>query len=160
MLVKILGVNALDYGPGIQWTWNPLGYRYGAFGGPGWSNPGVDPADGSAGMDALFLAHDEAYDGATNAEKLVADQALIAGLLGLAAMPGGYWGSIYNPSYPGDASQHWPTGLTATSVKVSGLSLIGNRFFFGWRCMPYTEYARREALAGMGIVALGRILLQ
>jgi hypothetical protein len=149
VLVKILGVNALDYGPGIQWTCNPLGYRYGAFGGPGWSNPGVDPVDP---MDKLFAEHDYAYDHGLN--RPMAVLLLIAGLKNLATNNNyPYWGLVYYPD-------PWPTGLTATTVKVSGLSLIGNKFSFWWVPMPYTEYARREALAGMGIVALGRILLQ
>jgi hypothetical protein len=42
---------------------------------------------------------------------------------------------------------------------VSGISFFGNKFFFGWRSMPYTEYSRREAIAGIGVLVVGRSLL-
>jgi hypothetical protein len=148
VLVKILGINALDGGAGIQWTWNPLGYRYGAFGGPGWSNTGAIPADA---MDALFRTHDGLYS-ATDPDKLAADFWLREELRRLATANGGYWGLIYAPAT-------LPTGLTTPIVQVSGISFIGNRIFFGWRPMPYTEYARREAVAALGIMVFGRSLV-
>jgi len=155
VLVKILGINALDGGPGVQWTWNPLGYRYGAWGGPGWSNGGVDPLTATAApadaMDALFETHDSAYAGGS--DKLAADKTLLGGLLLLPNCPDPTWGPIYKPSST-------PTGLTPDlKVQVSGISLFGNGFFFGWKAMPYTEYARREAVAGMQALILGRSLL-
>jgi hypothetical protein len=147
VLVKIFGVNTFDWGPGVQWTWNPLGFRYGAYGGPGWSNFSEDPADD---MDALFMMHDTAY-ASSGADLLEADKTLFYGLLGLATTGDSYWGMIYDPADP-------PLGLTSPIVKVSGLSLIGSRFSFRWHVMPYTEYARREALAGMGLMVFGRSL--
>jgi hypothetical protein len=143
VLVKILGINALDFGPGVQWSWNPLGFRYGAWGGPGWTNGG-DPADA---MDALFMAHDNAYS--AGFDKLAADQLLVSKLKGLATSNGGYWGQIYISN---------PTDLNAGPIYVSGASFIGGKIFLGWRAMPYTEYARREALAGLGVMILGRSL--
>lgn len=146
VLVKIFGVNTFDWGPGVQWTWNPLGFRYGAYGGPGWSNTGVDPADA---MDGLFELHDLAYS--SGDDQLEADIILLDGLKGLATTNHPYWGPIYVPP---DS----PTGLTSPIVRVSGWSLIGGRFSFRWHNMPYTEYARREALAGMGLMVFGRSL--
>jgi len=144
VLVKILGINALDWGPGVNWTWNPLGYRYGAFGGPGWSNSDCNPADD---MDGLFKTHDEAYSG-PNADKLAADVKLLAGLKGLVNQ-WSWWGPIYVAS---------PKGLESPIVYVSAVSFFGNKLFFGWKSMPYTEYARRQALAALGIMVLGRSL--
>ena len=150
VLVKILGVNALDAGPGVQWTWNPLGYRYGAWGGPGWTNGGLATGDAPVAdtMDSYFRLHDLAYNGGQN--KLAADQILLAALLGLPNSPNAIWGPIYVNN---------PTGLNVSSVYVSGLSLVGGKIFFGWKPMPYTEYARREAVAGLGVMVLGRSLI-
>ena len=149
VLVKILGINALDFGPGITWTWNPLGFRYGAYGGPGWSNASSAPADA---MDALFKAHDEAYNNDTFSDQLEADKELLAGLQELANTDKPYWGKIYYPSPR-------PTGLSIENVYVSGVSFFGNKLFFGWRAMPYTEYARRQAMAGMGALIFGKSLV-
>lgn len=149
VLVKILGINALDYGSGITWTWNPLGFRYGAYGGPGWSSTYLPPADA---MDALFKAHDEAYDTGDFLAQLAADKELLQGLMELAVTPSATWGMIY---VPGSV----PIGLTAGPVWVSGVSFFGNKLFFGWRPMPYTEYARRQAMAGMGALIFGKSLV-
>jgi hypothetical protein len=151
VLVKILGLNAMDFGPGVQWTWNPLGYRYGAFGGAGWSNTGSDPADA---MDVLFRTHDAAYESPDFNLRLAADAALLAGLK---ALPNGgsiYWGLIYTGQ--DIIADFWPAGK---NVWVSGVSFFGNKLFFGWRQMPYTEYARREALAAMGVMIFGKSLI-
>jgi hypothetical protein len=151
VLVKILGVNALDGGYGVQWTWDPLGFRYGAWGGPGWTNGGQTTGDAPAAdlMDGFFKQHDEDY--ASNLDKLVADKKLIAGLLSLPNDSRSPWGGIYVSN---------PKGLKADlMVQVSGISLIGSKVFFGWKPMPYSEYARREALAGMGVMVAGRSLL-
>jgi hypothetical protein len=153
VLVKILGVNALDGGIGVQWTWNPLGFRYGAWGGPGWTNGGLSAPyvfDYADPMDKLFMEHDIAY--ASNFDKLIADKYLVAGLLSLPNEATSLWGSIYVSN---------PKGLAEDlMVQVSGISLIGNKIFFGWKPMPYSEYARREALAGMGLMIAGRSLLR
>jgi hypothetical protein len=153
VLVRILGLNTFDFG-GTQWTWNPLGYRYGAWGGPGWSNGGLtsglaDPADA---LDTLFMSHDLAYAG--SGSKLDADKGLLAGLLNLPSTVSGsdpFWGQIYTAT---------PKGLPSNSdVKVSTLSIFNNRLFFGWHAMPYTEYARRQAVAGVQALILGRSLI-
>ncbi len=161
VLVKILGINALDFGPGVQWTWNPLDYRYGAWGGAGWSNGGVEPYNETEPhqtadpMDGMFMIHDLAYMSGTN--ELAADAALLCGLLSLAKYSHPYWGPIYFPTDDmGDYVS--PAGLTSHRVMVSGVSFIGNRLFFGWKAMPYTEYARREAMAAMGLMVFGRAL--
>jgi hypothetical protein len=145
VLVKILGLNALDFAPGIEWTWNPLGYRYGAWGGPGWTNGGrtdilVSPADP---MDGLFMNHDLA---------VLTDQALVIGLRSLPNTSNLFWGSVY---VPGSTAITPGSGLpVSANVWVSGASFVGGRVFLGWRPMPFTEYARREALTGMQLLLL------
>lgn len=152
VLVKILGLNTFDGGRGVQWTWNPLGYRYGYWGGPEWTNggdtSGTAPfADGENGMDALFMIHDQAYINPSNGptELLAADKRLLEGLSALANISS-YWGTIYVAE---------PIGAPAY-VAVSGVSLIGGKIFLGWRKMPYTEYSRREAMAGLGLMIFGK----
>lgn len=117
VLVKILGVNALDYGSGgFSWTWNPLGFRYGAWGGPGWTNGGT-PADK---MDEFFMAHDIAYETGFQT-KLKADQELVANLSSLPNSQPGFWGTIYLTNAPN--VKDWV-------VYVSGMSLFGGKSFF------------------------------
>jgi hypothetical protein len=142
VLVRILGLNTFDFAPGLDWTWNPFGYRYGAWGGPGWSNGGmpgdtVVPADA---MDALFRGHDL---GDLN------DLELLAALATLPSTASGFWGLVYVPSSttPGSAV---PTG----NVWVSGRSLLGGRLYSGWRPMPAPEYFRRQAVVGMSLLTL------
>lgn len=144
VLVRILGVNTFDYGPGLEWTWNPLGYRYGAWGGPGWTNGGrtdifVAPADP---MDALFMHHDMTLD----------DAALVNGLKALPNVNVSFWGQVYLPSgadiTPGSSLP------VDKNVWVSGASFLAGRIFLGWRPIPFTEYSRREALTGMQVLQL------
>jgi hypothetical protein len=144
VLVRTL-LNPLDFSllPAVQWTGNILGYRYGAWGGPGWTNGGGTggntPADA---MDALFRAHDSTLDNA----------ALIFGLQHLPTVPSLFWGQVY-----AGADVYAPSGLPVgigANVWVSGLSLVGGRVFVGWRPMPFTEYSRREALTGMQLLGL------
>jgi hypothetical protein len=135
-------LNPFDFGPGLNWTLNPFEYRYGAWGGPGWTNGGGigsnTPADA---MDALFKDHDNS---------ILSNQQLIDGLKALATTPGGYWGEIYIPASIAPGS-----GVPLDKyVWVSGLSVLGGRFFFGWRPMPFTEYSRREALTGMQLLGI------
>jgi len=144
VLVRILGLNTFDFGPGLDWTWNPFGYRYGAWGGPGWTNGGqaldlgiVTPADA---MDELFMAHDQGY---------LSDAGLVFALAGLPNANGGFWGLIYVPTSINDPGL--PVGQ---NVWVSGASLFGGRFYFGWRPMPFPEYSRRQALTGMRLLTL------
>ena len=138
VLVKILGLNTLDYGSGVNWTLNPLGYRYGYYGGYNWSNTGQKPVDC---MDWLFKKHDNAS---------LTDSQLLDKLLKLATFHPqySYWGNTYVSKPEGAPS----------SVKVFGVSLIGQKFFFGWRSMPYSEYSRREAVYGMQALILGKSL--
>ncbi len=157
-LVKVIGLNMLDFGSGqygkdVKWTWNPLGYRYGYWGGPGWSGSGTEYADA---MDNFFRTHDLVYADPTKstADKFAADNGLLNALQSLlptTKVP--YWGYIYISS---------PTGLPDSSsvVNVSGLSLIGGKFFFGWKPMPYTEYSRREAVTGMQLLIAGKSILR
>ena len=53
-------LNAFDFAPGIQWSLNPLAYRYGAWGGPGWTNGGDIGSSAPADlMDTYFMGHDQ-----------------------------------------------------------------------------------------------------
>ena len=135
VLVKVLGLNTLDYGRGVQWTLNPLGYRYGRFGGYGWSHPGEEPVDT---MDICFEDHDESGN----------DFKLLSDLEGLPNSNHYYWGRIYENS----------PDMAPSTVKVFGASLIGQKFFFGWKSMPYTEYSRREAVYGIKALIFGKSL--
>ncbi|MBN1380907.1 MAG: hypothetical protein JXA41_04460 [Deltaproteobacteria bacterium] len=151
VLVKIWGINMFDGGRGVVWTWNPLGYRYGYWGGPGWTDGYGDGTTYADTMDGCFMAHDKAYNTASgNPELLLADAELFNGLKSLPKTSYPYWGSIYVAN---------PTGLTSPDVSVAGFSLIGGKFFFGWRKMPYTEYSRREAMAAVGAMVFGRSLI-
>jgi hypothetical protein len=138
VLVRTI-LNPLDFGFGLNWTTNILGYRYGAWGGLGWST-GSDPADA---MDCLFKQHDEGA---------LTDEQLIAKLKDLPNLPGTFWGKIYVPTPLVDTDiSGLPIGKY---VWVSSLSILGGKFFLGWKAMPYTEYSRREALTGMQLLGL------
>ncbi len=134
-------LNLFDIGPGLNWTLNPYGYRYGAWGGPGWTAGGGDGVNAPAdAMDALFKQHDEGMP----------DQWLIVELNKLPNELVRFWGLIYIP-----ASITPGSGLPLyKKVWVSSLSILGGKFFFGWRPMPFTEYSRRQALMGMQLYGL------
>jgi hypothetical protein len=152
VLVKVFGLNMFD-GWGqkdISWTWNPLGYRYGNWGGPGWSGQDGGPVDT---MDGYFKAHDNgvAYQipgvplGTSN------DAALLGLLNSLAATPSGtIWGNIYVSTASGLPSD----------VNVFGFSLIGGKIFTKPIPMPYEEYSRREAVYGMQLLIAGKAILK
>jgi hypothetical protein len=146
VLVRILGLNTFDFAPGIEWTLNPFAYRYGAWGGPSWTNGGqplsnpIAPADP---MDALFRLHDQ---GTLN------DLQLVGALSLLPNAGNSFWGQIYVPA---SAVINPVSGLpVGTNVWVAGGSFIGGKFYFGWRPMPFTEYSRRQALTGMQLLTL------
>jgi hypothetical protein len=150
VLVKMQGVNGYDGGTGVQWTSDPQGYRYGYWGGAGWSNGQENPTTTAAlalgayadTMDLYFKTHDLVYFYKSgNAERQTADKALLIGLSLLPKTTSSYWGTIYVST---------PTGLTTPNVSVYGVSLIGGKYFSGWRPMSYSEYARREAMAALG----------
>jgi hypothetical protein len=131
-------LNLFDFGPGLNWTLNPFGYRYGAWGGPGWTGDNFEIfADA---MDAHFRDHDLGN---------LSDQELINALKILPNEYWRFWGPVYIPEEILDP------GLPINKkVWVSSLSILGGRFFFGWRPMPFTEYSRRQALAGMQLWGL------
>ena len=135
-------LNAFDFAPGIQWSLNPFAYRYGAWGGPGWTNGGgfgsSTPADL---MDTYFMGHDQGT---------LSDAQLIGALVSLATTFHPFWGNIYSPSWITEGS-----GLPADkNVGVASGSLVGGKFYLGWRPMPFPEYARREALIGMQLLGV------
>jgi hypothetical protein len=132
VLVRIIGLNTYDDGPGVTWTSDPYQYRYGYYGGANYGTPGNTPVDR---MDELFLAHDN--NQISNAKLLLL----------LALLPKTYdhnWGNIYisHPDFAPDI------------VNVNGFSLIGGRIFRNPVPMPFSEYSRREAMYGMGILTL------
>ena len=137
VLVKVFGLNMFDGGAGVQWTWNPLGYRYGNWGGPNWTNQG-DPVDV---MDECFMKHDK---------KIYTDTVLLVVLNSLPKTTYDFWGDLYVAS---------PAGAPE-NVSVFGISLIGGKVFRGWKNMPYTEYSRREAMYGMQLLILGKSILR
>lgn len=146
-MVKVLGLNTWDYAKRgkITWTLNPFGFRYGNWGGPNYSNMG-NPVDE---MDALFMVHD---GGAS-------DEWLLAGLAALKTQDGAstysrVWGWIYTGNSTGYLyvdPDHF--NYTVAVSRTSWMS-SGGRFIFGWIDMPLTEYARREAVMGMGILVM------
>ncbi len=143
VLVKVIGLNTLDYGL-VAWTWNPLGYRYGNYGGYNWS--GGDPVDA---MDRCFQTHDGVYDSTNDPSlRFKADQELLAALAGLHNTNHEFWG----PVYVSDVGQ--------SNIHVYGLSLVGGKVFRGWKEMPYSEYSRREAMWGVYFMILGKHLLR
>jgi hypothetical protein len=148
VLVKLWGINMYDGGVGVQWTSSPQGYRYGYWGGEEWGNgqenPSyINPLGAYADtMDLYFKTHDLVYlYNSGSAERSSADRVLLAGLASLANTVSKDWGSIYVST---------PTGLTTPNVNVYGISLIGGKFFSGWKPMPYSEYSRRQAMAMLG----------
>lgn len=140
VLVRLLGLNTFDFGPGVQWTLNPLGYRYGYWGGPNHSDGFGDGQSYVDTMDSYFMKHDQGD---------ITDLQLIGFLESLRSADS-YWGKIYNSS---------PVGAPE-KVYVSGASLIGGKLFFGWKPMPYSEYSRREAVYGMNALLFGKSLLR
>lgn len=145
VLVKVFGLNMFDFGAGVQWTWNPLGYRYGNWGGPNFTNqgPAVDP------MDGLFEQHDKGTAG-NPALGISNDAGLLGGLGLLATSHNDIWGNIYYST---------PSGAPS-NVNVFGFSLIGGKIFTRPVAMPYSEYSRREAVYGMQLLILGKSILR
>jgi hypothetical protein len=136
VLVKTF-LNPFDFAPDIAWTLNPLDFRYGAWGGLNWT-AGGPPADN---MDTLFMFHDGG---------LISNDQLAGALALLPNTPNAFWGNIYVPSFitPG-------SNLPANSkVWVAGGSVVGGKLYFGFRSMPFPEYARREALIGISLLGV------
>ena len=135
-------LNAFDFAPDIQWSLNPFAYRYGAWGGPGWTNGGGIGSNTPADlMDNFFMLHDQSA---------LSDAQLIGALQLLATTPNAFWGSIYVPPSI-TAGSNLPANK---NVWVAGGSIVGGKFFLGWRPMPFPEYARREALIGMQLLGV------
>lgn len=142
VLVKVFGLNMFDgWGQhNVNWTWNPLGYRYGNYGGPNWSNFPATPVDQ---MDTYFMLHDQG--GPTG----LTDLQLVGALALLATSPdpySSYWGNIY----------YSPVNGATPYVNVFGFSLIGGKIFTRVVPMAYSEYSRREAMYGMQLLILGK----
>ncbi|MEW6186881.1 MAG: hypothetical protein AB1585_14195 [Thermodesulfobacteriota bacterium] len=143
VLVKVLGLNTFDYG-NVKWTWNPLGYRYGNYGGYNWS--GGTPVDD---MDICFRTHDFAYDASSDpGVRYIADLTLRNNLASLTTSYDNFWGWIYL------------SNVGQNDIHVFGLSLVGGKVFRGWEKMPYSEYSRREAWLGVSFMILGRNILR
>ncbi len=139
---KIWLLNGLDFSPDPEVGWAigianiATGWRYGNWGGPGYTANGA-PVDL---MDYYFMLHDGDND----------DHALIEALSGLPNFNHLFWGWIYWPTaydvdgYDSPDDAHF--GFSVFVSRISVLSTGAKRFFFLWRPMPLTEYARRQAL--------------
>jgi hypothetical protein len=149
VLVKVFGLNMFDYGDStVKWTWNPLGYRYGDWGGPGFSGTYPNYTDT---MDSYFMAHDRGSANTGVLSGLSNDAALLVLLKSLATIPSGtIWGNIYVSTASGLPSD----------VNVFGFSLIGGKIFPRPVSMPYEEYSRREAVYGMQLLIAGKSILK
>lgn len=144
---KISLLNGLDFSPNPQVGW-AIGianiakkWKYGNWGGPGWSGTDGNPVDL---MDYYFRQHDE---GLPDADLIAA----LAGLPDTASGRNSFWGMIYWPTaydvVPGSIGPddgHFNYRVFVSRISV--LSAGAKRFFFLWRPMPLTEYARRQAL--------------
>lgn len=125
-----------------SWTFSPLSWRYGYWGGSGWTAGFESPKTYDRygvyvdSMDLLFRTHDNAYDDTKGFidQKAIAtaDSNLKAGLGKLAITPDVYWGNIFVSS---------PKGAPAT-VKI--LRYSANIAVYKY--MPFSEYARRQAV--------------
>ena len=92
-------------------------------------------------MDAAFRLHDLGQ---------YPDALLIGALQSLAPTSNPFWGKIYVPTSITQGSN-----LPADkNVAVASGSLVGGKFYLGWRPMPFPEYARREALIGMQLLGV------
>jgi hypothetical protein len=140
---RIWLLNGLDFSlnPQVDWVTGIAniaeGWRYGNWGGLDYTNEGP-PVDL---MDSYFQQHD---NGAFSDADLIA---------ALSTLPdtGSFWGQIYGPtaydvdSIPiGPDDAHFDYSVFVSRISV--LSTGARRFFFLWRPMPLTEYARRQAL--------------
>ena len=107
-----------------------------------------------ASMHQLFRSHDLGTAGGG-----ISDAQLFAGLSLLpltTPIPYPVWGLIYHPiNYDLDDSGPDDTHFSYI-VKVSRLSVLsgGGRFLWGWRDMPLTEYARRQAVIGAAVLSI------
>jgi hypothetical protein len=151
------GANALSG----QWTWNPFSFRYGYWGGFGWTDSrdlstndwnGQVTAPTVNAMDGHFRAHDQTYQWAhatfwwnsnlENAAKTGADLAHLAGLTSLGSSWDPTWGPIYNASSPSGAPQYVAVAWWTNPLLRYG---PGMNYYPGTKNMPFSEYARREA---------------
>lgn len=148
VMAKIFPLNFLDYSHDVSFTWNPLDWRYGNWGGIG--NVGTDPVDA---MDALFEQHDD--ESLSNSELAIELQSLPK------TWNKNYrwWGLIYQPTSYDVGSDPPSSGPDDPHfgyiVKVHRISMLsaGGRFFWGYRDMPLTEYARRQAVIAMTVLS-------
>lgn len=152
VMVSIVGFNSLDKFPKGEtratWVFGLPGdlpilvplWRYGNWGGMLW---GDGSKDGSAvdQMDRLFRTHDNAISAAKSrlSDIKKANRALLDGLGKLPTQnkdPYKFWGPIYITT---------PKNAPAV-VSVSAYSSFnGGKSFKGFKDMPFSEYARRQA---------------
>jgi hypothetical protein len=130
-------------------------WRYGHWGGPGWTNArevkvsawnGAVAATSIDAMDELFRLHDAAIKAATtNAAVSQAIQQLLDGLNALPNGIGGVshpvWGQIWDSPSP------WTMPDTVTIRPGSPVALP--QVILSATPMPYSEYARRQAKLGL-----------
>ena len=154
---RMSNVGLNDKGTGVCFTKSPLSsWRYGYWGGPGWTNGREERASAWAGvvtaqpidaMDALFQVHDQSLKAAGNNDSArdQADQALLDGLADLPNQTGGLdhpvWGEIW------DSPTFWSMPNSVTVKPGSPIALP--QVISSPTPMPFSEYVRRQAMLGV-----------
>jgi hypothetical protein len=166
VMVQIKLLNKADIVPGNT-TSTPSGYRYGYWGGPGWTAGGTNNLTftGTAdSMDGLFRTHDLAYAAADKlkpvprlAKKIIADSKLWQDLVKNVNSTT-IWGSIFlstpldnKGKQLGDVSVKWDS-----VIRICGNG-TGGYYVKGFKSMKYSEYARREGIAAFTIPGFSHI---
>jgi len=145
-----------DQRPGVNFTSAPnYSWRYGNWGGPFWINgreqarslwnmsssaPAIDP------MDELFEAHELAMKnaGGNDATEQQADNELEDGLADLPSGPQGVDHSFWGPIYVATGN-----GMPANVMVYPGSPYALPQVLVTPKLMPYSEYARRQAVVGL-----------
>jgi len=152
---RMSSVAVKDQRPGVFFTSLPnFSWRYGNWGGPFWMNAkeqtrntwnGSTTAFTVDAMDELFKQHDIAVKNAANdASVQQANQDLEDGLNdlpdGLSGVDHSFWGQIYvSPS----------TDVPANVMVYPGSPYALPQVLLQPKLMPFSEYARRQALVGL-----------
>ena len=141
-----------DYCPAVPYSWSPLDWKYGYWGGANWSDGRNQSSVSSTGstvdaMDALFRSHDSAYATSANYPtrpvnlrynyRHAADLALLSGLYRLPNYSHQALGPIFKSS---------PAGAPTSYVTVvrNGRSVS----------MPFSEYMRQQAINAFWVVVV------
>jgi len=152
---RMSSVAVKDQRPGLSFTSLPnYSWRYGNWGGPFWMNAkeqsrsvwnGSTTAFTVDAMDELFKTHDLAVKNAANdATVQQAEQALEDGLIDLPNGANGvnhsFWGQIYVSN---------GSDVPANVMLYPGSPYALPQVLMAPKLMPFSEYARRQALIGL-----------